>query len=266
MKNYLSAIHIVAVFASSTAIAQVGINTSTVSDGVSLQIESSTKGILFPRIALTSRTSTSPLASSIPTGTIVFNTATTGNFPNAVSPGLHWWSAADQQWTNLNTNLNTVFMKYTNSESSTNYNTTAWQNVKIFGNKIINESNSIYTVNTANQSVTINRAGLYAISSLLSFDKKDGGDEGRLSLSAQVFVNGIAAGTQQVISPGYTNLVTNGRGLFSHSFTEYLNLNGGDVLTLQVKKTDGTYSNGYGTAEVRFLQSGDSSISIQRIR
>jgi len=265
MKNLLP-INILFLFASFSATAQVGINTSNVLNGVSLQIESSTKGALFPRVALTSRTSTLPLAPSIPTGTIVFNTSTTGSFPNAITPGLHWWSAVDQQWTDMSTNLNTALMKYTNSESSTNYNTTGWQNVKIFGNKIINESSAIYNVNTTNQSVTINRTGLYSISSLLSFDRKDDGNAGRLSLSAQIFINGTAVGTQQVISPGYTISIASNRGLFSHSFTEYLDLSSGDVVTLQVKRTDGTYSSGYGTAEVRFLQSGDSNISIQRIR
>ncbi len=265
MKNLL-AINILFVFVSFSSHAQVGINTSAVLDGVSLQVESSTKGVLFPRVAITSSASYLPLTSSIPTGTIVFNTATTGSFPSAVTPGLYWWSAVEQQWTSMSINMSTALMKYTNSEFSTNYNTTGWQNVKIFGNKIINESSATYAVNTTNESVTIKRAGLYAISSLLSFDRKDGGNFGRLSLSAQIVINGIPAGTQQVVSPGFTASVGSNRGLFSHFFTEYLDLSSGDVLTLQVKRTDGTYSNGYGTADVTFLQSGDSSIAIQRIR
>lgn len=245
---------------------QVGIQTEIIEDGVTLQLEASDKGVLFPRIALTSRTSTSPLDASIPTGTMVFNTATAGNFPNTITPGLHWWSAEDQQWTNLNTNINNVLVKYTNSESSTNYNTNTWQNVKLFGNRIINESSSIYEVDTANHTIKINSPGLYSISTLLSFDRLNGGNRGRLSISARLYINGNPVGTEQVISPGYTSLVSSNRGLFSHSFTEYLELNDGDVLSVMVRRTVGTFSGSYGSAEVRFLQSGDSSIAILRIR
>ncbi|WP_312297927.1 hypothetical protein [Chryseobacterium sp.] len=245
---------------------QVGINTSMIQDGVTLQIESSNKGVLFPRIALTSRTSTSPLASSIPTGTIVFNTVTSGSFPNIISPGLQWWSAEDRQWTNFNTNLENVVLKYTNTESSTNYNTLTWQNIKLFGNKIINESSSVYNVNTTNQEVTINNYGLYSISALLSFDRLAGGNDGRVSLTAGVFVNGKLAGTEQVINPDFTSSIAADRGLFSYSFTEYIVLNDGDIACVKIKKTDGIYSGSYGSADIRFKQSGDSSVAILRIR
>lgn len=246
--------------------AQVGINTNSISDGVTFQLESSSKGVLFPRIALTSRTATSPLNTAIPTGTMVFNTATAGTFPNLITPGLYWWSAEEQQWTNIGTNLDNATVKYTNSENTTNYNTTTLQNLKLFGNLIINESSATYTVNTTNQTVTIGRAGLYSISSLLSFDRESGGNASRLSLTARVYVNGNPAGTEQVFSPGYTASTGSNRGLFSHSFTEYLELNKGDVVSIKIKKTDGTYSNNYGTSSTPFLQSGDSSIAILRIR
>ncbi|REC59219.1 hypothetical protein DRF65_27205 [Chryseobacterium pennae] len=246
---------------------QVGINTAVVEDGVILQLEAPDKGVLFPRVALISRTSTKPLASTLPTGTMIFNTATAGSFPNTVTPGLLSWNAEDQQWTNMNSSITTVLVKYTNSEVATNYNTADWQNIKLFGNKIINESQSVYQINTTNQSVKINSSGLYSISSLLSFDRLGPGNaEGRLSLCARVFVNGIARGTEQVVSPGFTTSITSKRGLFSHSFTEYLLLNDGDVLSVMIKRTKGVYSSRFGTSKVQFLASGDSSISIARIR
>lgn len=245
---------------------QVGIGTATVNNGVILQLEASDKGLLFPRVALTSRTATNPLPTSIPTGTIVFNTVTSGVFPNAISPGLHWWSETDHQWTNISTNLDNATLKYTNSETATNYNTISWQNVKLFGNRIINESTAVYSVNTNNHTVTIGKYGLYSISSLLSFDRKSADNSGRISLSARVYVNDTPAGTEQVISPGFTTSISANRGLFSHSFTEYLELNKGDIVSIRIKRTTGTYSNGYGTSITTFLQSGDSSIAIYRIR
>ncbi|SDR09455.1 hypothetical protein SAMN05421664_3514 [Chryseobacterium soldanellicola] len=245
---------------------QIGIGTAVNSDGVMLQLESSNKGLLFPRVALVSRTATTPLLPTIPTGTIVFNTSTTGSFPNLISPGIYWWSAEDQQWTNMSTNLETAAMKYTNSEITTNYNTTTLQNVKLFGNLVYNESSSIYSVNTTNQTLTIKKQGLYSISSILSFDRLSGGDNSMVSLSARLFINGNPVGTEQVFSPEETASVNSDRGLFSYAFTEYLPLNTNDIISIKIKKTAGTYSSGYGDAEVKFHQSGDSSIALLRIR
>lgn len=265
MKRYIYTTFFIFIIASQ-ALAQVGINTSNIQDGVTLQVESSNKGMLFPRVALTSRVSTAPLAATIPMSTMVFNTATAGSFPDVIFQGLHWWNADEGQWVNASLNLNTVMVKYTNDELATNYNTTTWQNVKLFGNKIINESSTIYSVNTTDQSVTVNRSGLYSISSLLSFDRLTADNPGRLSLTVRVHINDVAVGTEQVISPGFTTSINGNRGLFSHAFTEYLELADGDVVTVKIKRTDGTYSSGYGTAAVPFLQSGDSSIAILRIR
>ncbi len=262
-KIYLCLAFLMSLFAY-TAHGQVGIGTEIIGDGVALQLDASDKGVLFPRVALSSRYSTSPLPTSILTGTMVFNTATAGSFPNTISPGLYWWSAENQQWTNLNTNITNILMKYTNTEASTNYNTTSWQNIKLFGNKIINENPLIYEVNPVNQEVKINLPGLYSISSLLSFNRKSGGNAGRVSLSARIYINGNPVGTEQVFSPGYTAGVAGGRGLFSHAFTEYLELNDGDLVCVKIKRTTGTFSGG--TAIVPFFQSGDSSIAILRIR
>ncbi|WP_292009253.1 hypothetical protein [Chryseobacterium sp.] len=246
--------------------AQIGVNTTNIEDGVMMQLESTNKGVLFPRLALSSRTSVSPLNASIPTGTIVFNTTLSGSFPNIISPGLHWWSAEEKQWTNLSTNLENVTAKYVNAENVTNYNTTAWQNVQLFGSEVFNESESIYNVNSNNHTVTLGMSGLYSISTLLSFDRLTADNPARLSMTARLYVNDQPVGTEQVFSPGYTTSINNNRGLFSHSFTEYIELNKGDVLSVKIKKTAGTYANNYGVADVKFLQSGDSSIALLRIR
>lgn len=246
--------------------AQTGIATSTISDGVILQLGTNNKGLLLSRIPLTSRTSTSPLPTSIPTGTMVFNTATTGSFPNLITPGIYWWSVEDTQWTSLSTNLETAAVKYTSTETATNYNTTTLQNVKLFGNMVYNESSSIYSINTTAQTLTVKRQGLYSISSILSFDRFTGGNGSMVSLTARIFINGNPAGTEQVFSPEETASINSDRGLFSHAFTEYLQLNANDVISIRIKKTDGTYSSGYGDSPVRFHQNGDSSIALLRIR
>ncbi|SIQ31372.1 hypothetical protein SAMN05880574_11010 [Chryseobacterium sp. RU37D] len=231
-----------------------------------MQMGTNNKGFLPPRIALTSRTSTAPLPNTIPTGTIVFNTSTTGSFPNLITPGAYWWSAEDKQWTNFSTNLDTATAKYTNSETSTNYNTTSWQNVKLFGNLIYNENSHIYSGNTTAHTLTVKKKGLYSISSILSFDRLSGSNSSMVSMAARIFVNGNPVGTEQVFSPEETVSVNSDRGLFSHSFTEYLQLNANDVISIRIKKTDGVYSSGYGDSAVQFHASGDSSFAILRIR
>lgn len=251
---------------SSLIYSQVAIGTSTIEKGIALQLEANDKGVLFPRVVLTSKNATSPLLTSIPTGTMVFNTKTTGTFPNLITPGLHWWSAEEKQWTNVNTNLVNPTLKYTNRESTINYNVEYWRNAELFGQKVFNESNSVYIVNSSAQTLTIGMAGLYAISPLLSFDRIKGSHSSRISLTARVYVNEKPVGTEQVINPGFTHSINKDRGLFSHSFTEYLELDKNDVISIKLMKTYGSYSGSAGKSEVQFKQSGDSSISILRIR
>ena len=80
----------------SSFFAQVGIGTTNVENGVEFQIESSTRGILVPRIALTSRIIEAPVAPSpIAVGVLVYNTATNGVGATAVSPGFYYWSGTE---------------------------------------------------------------------------------------------------------------------------------------------------------------------------
>ncbi|WP_449398034.1 hypothetical protein [Chryseobacterium wanjuense] len=157
-------------------------------------------------------------------------------------------------------------MKYTNAASNTNYNSTSWQNLKLFGNMVINESVHIYSINTSAQTLTIKKPGLYSISTILSFNRLNSGNSSMVSLTARLYINGNPVGTEQVFSPERADSLANNGGLFSHSFTEFLVLNANDVLSVRIKRTSGTFSSGYGTSSVVFHQNGDSSISVTRIR
>lgn len=73
-------------------VAQVGIGTVTPDPGAMLDI-SGNGGILIPRIALTSTSSTVPISPPAPTvtpGVMVYNTATAGD----VTPGFYYWNGA----------------------------------------------------------------------------------------------------------------------------------------------------------------------------
>ncbi|WP_044403881.1 hypothetical protein [Lacinutrix sp. Hel_I_90] len=74
---------------------QVGIGTTNVQNGVALQIESSSKGMLIPRVSLQGKNLESPISPSpIATGLMVFNTATAGSDSNVVVPGFYYWNGS----------------------------------------------------------------------------------------------------------------------------------------------------------------------------
>jgi len=83
---------------------QVGIGTTSPASGSMLDIESSDKGLLIPRIALSSTNNTSPITPAPTIGLLVFNTATAGTGATAVSEGFYYWDGT--QWVRLQTQSN----------------------------------------------------------------------------------------------------------------------------------------------------------------
>ncbi|MFI2741942.1 hypothetical protein ACG2LH_04320 [Zhouia sp. PK063] len=79
--------------------AQVGINTTTPDPGSILDIKSTSKGLLIPRISLTSTTNQSPVtttdSSALTDGILVYNIATTSD----VTPGFYYWK--NTKWNRL---------------------------------------------------------------------------------------------------------------------------------------------------------------------
>src|SRR5688572_17746817 len=71
----------------------VGINaTGTTPDASSmLDVSSSSKGLLVPRVALTATNAAGPITSPA-TSLLVYNTATAGSAPNNVVPGYYYWN------------------------------------------------------------------------------------------------------------------------------------------------------------------------------
>ncbi len=76
--------------------AQIGIGTTTPNASAELDITSTNKGFLPPRIALTATTSASPVTSPA-TGLLVYNTATSGTAPNNVTPGYYYYNGTKWQ-------------------------------------------------------------------------------------------------------------------------------------------------------------------------
>lgn len=80
--------------------AQTGIGTTTPEASAKLDVSSTNKGFLPPRIALTAMNSGSPVTSPA-TGLLIFNTASAGTNPNQVTPGYYYWDGVNSKWVRL---------------------------------------------------------------------------------------------------------------------------------------------------------------------
>ncbi|MBT2563105.1 hypothetical protein J7E50_24695 [Pedobacter sp. ISL-68] len=75
------------------AFAQTGVNTTTPNANAALDVVSTNKGLLPPRVALTATNAAAPLSANV-AGMVVYNTATAGTAPNNVVPGLYYNNGA----------------------------------------------------------------------------------------------------------------------------------------------------------------------------
>lgn len=76
--------------------AQVGIGTNTPNASAQLEVNSTSKGFLPPRVALTGSADATTIASPA-TGLLVYNTNTAGTSPNNVMPGFYYYDGAKWQ-------------------------------------------------------------------------------------------------------------------------------------------------------------------------
>lgn len=90
-KFFLSLVSVLFVVLATTA--QVGIGTTTPNASASLDVSASNKGFLPPRVALTSTTDVSTVATPA-TGLLVYNTASAGTAPTNVTPGYYYYTGS----------------------------------------------------------------------------------------------------------------------------------------------------------------------------
>jgi hypothetical protein len=97
----------------------IGNNPSPDSSAI-LDLNSSNKGFLPPRIALQAKNIAAPVSN--PTqGLLVFNTATSGNAPNQVSPGYYYWSGSEWRHLIENTTKNYFYWDYKTQNPMSNF-------------------------------------------------------------------------------------------------------------------------------------------------
>lgn len=95
-----------------------GTNSTTYNADALVDFQSSSKGLLFPRVALTATNSASPL-SAFTAGMTVYNTATAGTAPNNVIPGYYYCDGT--QWIRF-TDKSTVWTLTGNSGTTAGTN------------------------------------------------------------------------------------------------------------------------------------------------
>lgn len=102
--------------------AQVGIGTNTPINSAKLEISSTEKGVLIPRVALTNTNSASPITGTLTEGLLVYNTATSGIAPNDVSPGFYYYTGS--VWAKLGSKTSINELSTNNYKSINVYETT----------------------------------------------------------------------------------------------------------------------------------------------
>jgi hypothetical protein len=89
-----------------TANTNVGMGTSTPHSSAALEVKSTDKGVLVPRIALTGANVAAPVTSPAD-ALLIYNTATAGSGTNAVEPGFYYWNVASSCWYAMSQNSST---------------------------------------------------------------------------------------------------------------------------------------------------------------
>lgn len=113
--------------------AQTGIGTTTPNASAKLEVASTNKGFLPPRVALTATNTFAPITgtASSAAGLLVYNTETAGTIPNNVVPGYYYWNGTT--WVQIAGGLII-------ENKTTGFNLAAIDNNKLF---LINSSTAV---------------------------------------------------------------------------------------------------------------------------
>lgn len=239
-----------------TMYSQMGINTTTIQDGLMLEVHSPNKGVKIPTININSRTDQAPLTGIVPTGTLVFNTRNFGSFPDEVSKNFYWWDNENKVWMPFGMNLEKVTCQFRNEEKTIDFHEGpigTYRDMDLFANLAFNENFDIYQ-KLSSTSLKINKSGLYGFT--INIDMYKASSNNALGLSTRILVNNVPKGTVQ-----YWRGQDNENEL-SHHFTEYLEIEDGDVVSIQTARSTVSGSSGV----IRFTGANTSNITIQRIR
>lgn len=223
--------------------AQVGIGTTNPDDSSVLDIQSTDKGILIPRLTTAQINAIVDPAN----GLMVYNTDI-GEFQ------FNNGTIATPDWSKIS---HSSSVKYSNTDITTNINNNgAYANIPIFGNLEWNDDTTLYTL--AGNILTINTAGRYRITVNIAYTVPaiPGNTEQRVSVEAQIAINGTPTGS--IGNTGYVRF-NNGHNEASLHITEVFNITAGQTISVQTIR-------GGNSAPAVMRSVGTSNIYIEKIK
>lgn len=243
MKNLIALVLLIS--SAYSGVSQVGINTTNPDPSAILDVESTTAGLLIPRLTTLQRNAILNPAN----GLIIYNTDNDELQINTNTTATPVWEAVN--YTPAPT-LGQSF-KYSNTDVTTNVNQTAAINLPVFGTVTWNDNAALYAVNAANNTVTIAETGRYKVIVNASVDCNA---SARRAPEMFLNVNGTQIGT--TASTGYMRRA-NGHDESSLHLNEVIELTAGDVLSVSILRSAQN-----GLVTLRAI--GTTNIYIEKIR
>jgi hypothetical protein len=137
----------------------VGINSDGTAPSASamLEVKSTSKGLLIPRVTLTGTTDVTTISSAA-ASLLVYNTATAGTAPNNVTPGYYYWNGIN--WIDMSAGLSKAYYGsyYDLTDQVTYGNTTAYP--ILFSN---NDAQYGFTHTAGTSAITATYPGKYLV-------------------------------------------------------------------------------------------------------
>ncbi|MFD1614772.1 hypothetical protein [Gelatiniphilus marinus] len=223
--------------------AQVGIGTTNPDTSSILDVESTDKGVLIPRLTTVQINAITNPAN----GLVVYNTDLNEfqfNFGTPLLP----------EWNKISHNAS---VKYSNTNTTANINSAAYTNIQIFGALDWNDDPSLYSV--AGNTLTINTTGRYRITANIAYRVPTigGNNDTRVSVEAQIAINGTPTGA--IANTGYVRHHSTGNTEASLHITEVFNITAGQTISVQTIR-------GGNSAPARLRSVGTSNIYIEKIK
>tara|TARA_B100001146_G_scaffold224923_1_gene245016 strand:+ start:13828 stop:15192 length:1365 start_codon:yes stop_codon:yes gene_type:complete len=203
-------------FGSLTITAQVGVNTTAPNASSALDINSSDKGFLMTKVALTGTDDNTTISGSPTTGLLVYNTATAGSSGTQVTPGFYYFNGAS--WKRF----------YTQG-----YNLSYDQSAEVTASTINTEYVILPGLDTGDFTVPfsgtyqIRVEAFYSAGNLIS-TTGDGATQGSISLAMADISSGGGGGSGDDCTGGVTTYPYNesfesGLGLWTQSTADFFN-------------------------------------------
>jgi hypothetical protein len=232
---------------SPTIVGQVGINNTNPKGSAALDIFSSNKGVLIPRVELISTTDIVTIENAA-NSLLVYNTATN----NDVYPGFYYWDISYPKWVRWIAKGFKKSVKYSITDTSTNLNTNANSStgavIPVFGSLEWNDDTNLY-VQSGNQ-MTVTRSGKYQVV-VHAYIKKTNSTDYGVAPEMQVLVNGTRRGTMAIAK----NMSDGSHSYSSILLLDTFQLNANDIIQIDSKAAGldtygayfvaGTPANGY---------------------